>query len=65
MKKLLFLFATIVAISFASCGNKTNNKATETCDSVKVCCKSNDCKKETCTQSEGCDKHEGCKKAAE
>lgn len=44
MKKLAFLFAAVVAVSFASCGNKTNQNeesadtidttAVETCDTV-------------------------------
>ena len=50
MKKLVFLFVAFAAISFASCGNKAANKATETCeetcahehaacnDSTKACC---------------------------
>ena len=33
MKKLAFLFAAVVAVSFASCGNTT---AVETCDTA--CC---------------------------
>ena len=31
MKKLAFLFAAVVAVSFASCGNTT---AVETCDTA-------------------------------
>jgi hypothetical protein len=42
MKKLVFMFATIVAISFASCGGQTTNEvaadstATDTVDTVLV-----------------------------
>ena len=36
MKKLAFVFAAIVAVSFASCGNKTEQGAC--CDSDSVCC---------------------------
>lgn len=43
MKKLAFVFAAIVAVSFASCGNKTTGTecadSTACCDSV-VCCDS-------------------------
>jgi hypothetical protein len=35
MKKLAFVFAAIVAVSFASCGNKTTG--TECTDSVACC----------------------------
>ena len=35
MKKLVFMFAAIVAVSFASCGNKTQNVEVDT-DSVEV-----------------------------
>jgi hypothetical protein len=41
MKKLAFVFAAIVAVSFASCGNKTTgtecNDSTACCDSAVVC----------------------------
>lgn len=48
MKKLAFVFAAIVAVSFASCGNKTEQaEAVDTdsvvCDTVacdSVCCDS-------------------------
>ena len=42
MKKLVFMFATIVAISFASCGGQTTNEvaadstATDTVDTALV-----------------------------
>jgi hypothetical protein len=42
MKKLVFVFATLVAISFASCGGQTNGEtatdstATDTIDTVEV-----------------------------
>lgn len=35
MKKLVFMFAAIVAVSFASCGNKTQNVEVDA-DSVEV-----------------------------
>lgn len=47
MKKLAFVFAAIVAVSFASCGNKTNGSecadstacdSSACCDSVAACC---------------------------
>ena len=34
MKKLVFAFVAVVAISFASCGNKTNQAAPVDSDSV-------------------------------
>ena len=34
MKKLEFMFVAVVAISFASCGNKTNQAAPVDSDSV-------------------------------
>ena len=33
MKKLVFMFVAVVAISFASCGNKTNQAAAVDSDS--------------------------------
>ena len=36
MKKLVFMFAAIVAVSFVSCGNKTQNVEVEDTDSVEV-----------------------------
>lgn len=37
MKKLVFMFVAIAAMSFASCGNKSNDAATATdSDSVQV-----------------------------
>ena len=37
MKKLAFMFVAMVAISFASCGNKTEQaEATDTVDTVAV-----------------------------
>ena len=45
MKKLAFVFAAIVAVSFASCGNKTTGTEcadSTACDSV-VCCDSVAC----------------------
>ena len=38
MKKLAFVFAAVVAVSFASCGNKTEQGAC--CDSDSVACDS-------------------------
>ncbi len=34
MKKLVFMFVAVAAISFASCGNKTNQAAPVDSDSV-------------------------------
>ena len=36
MKKLVFMFVAVAAISFASCGNKTNQAAPVDSDSVAV-----------------------------
>ena len=36
MKKLVFMFVAVAAISFASCGNKTNQGAPVDSDSVAV-----------------------------
>lgn len=36
MKKLVFMFVAIAAISFASCGNKTNQAAPVDSDTVAV-----------------------------
>lgn len=36
MKKLVFAFVAVVAVSFASCGNKTNQAAPVDTDSVAV-----------------------------
>lgn len=51
MKKLAFVFAAIVAVSFASCGNKTTGTecadSTACCDSV-VCCDSVACDSVVC-----------------
>ena len=44
MKKLVFMFAAFAAISFASCGSKTeapveaNDSDSVCCDSVDSCC---------------------------
>ena len=43
MKKLAFVFAAVVAVSFASCGNKTEQGCCADSDSVacdSVCCDS-------------------------
>ena len=51
MKKLAFVFAAIVAVSFASCGNKTTGTecadSTACCDSV-ICCDSVACDSVVC-----------------
>lgn len=52
MKKLAFLFTAIVAVSFASCGNKAAQQAEEQCDTAVVAecvCDS------ACTDSTACD----------
>ena len=36
MKKLVFMFVAVAAISFASCGNKTNQAAPVDSDTVVV-----------------------------
>ena len=36
MKKLAFMFVAVVAMSFASCGNKAEKPAEETTDSTVV-----------------------------
>ena len=36
MKKLVFLFVTVVAMSFAACGNSTANGGANDTDSVAV-----------------------------
>ena len=42
MKKLAFVFAAIVAVSFASCGNQTTgsecNDTTACCNDTTACC---------------------------
>ena len=44
MKKLAFVFAAIVAVSFASCGNKTTGtECTESTACDSVCCDSVAC----------------------
>lgn len=57
MKKLAFVFAAIVAVSFASCGNKTTGTecadSAACCDSV-VCCDSVACDSVVC-DSVACD----------
>ncbi|MCF0197305.1 MAG: hypothetical protein HUK03_08800 [Bacteroidaceae bacterium] len=58
MKKLAFVFAAVVAVSFASCGNKaqqteeaTDSVAVETIDS---CCENDTCCSDTaaCCQAD-------------
>lgn len=51
MKKLAFVFAAIVAVSFASCGNKTNG--TECADSTACCADTTVC--EGCDSTACCD----------
>lgn len=51
MKKLAFVFAAIVAVSFASCGNKTEQAEAIDSDSVAcdtVCCDSACCDSACC-----------------
>ena len=36
MKKFAFVFAAIVAVSFASCGNKAANAEQATADSIRI-----------------------------
>jgi len=36
MKKLVFAFAALVAVSFAACGNKTEQAAPVDADSIEV-----------------------------
>lgn len=51
MKKLAFVFAAIVAVSFASCGNKTEQAEAINSDSVAcdtVCCDSACCDSACC-----------------
>lgn len=49
MKKFAFLFVAVSAISFASCGNKTQ-EATEATDSVDTCV----CDTDTCACDSAC-----------
>lgn len=49
MKKLAFVFAAVVAVSFASCGNKTAEN-TSNVDSDSVAVVEEDC----CTESDTC-----------
>ncbi len=49
MKKLAFLFAAVVAVSFASCGQKTEQGSC--CDSDSVCVEEAACAVETCDSS--------------
>ena len=54
MKKLVFLFATVVAVSFTSCGNKAAQN--EACDSnEKVCTEEVACEKCACGNDGQCD----------
>lgn len=51
MKKLAFIFAAVVAVSFASCGNKAQSEATES-DSIVV--------EETVVEEEACCAGDSC-----
>ncbi|MBQ7180301.1 MAG: hypothetical protein IJR87_03305 [Bacteroidaceae bacterium] len=55
MKKLAFVFAAVIAVSFASCGNKAQQAETE--ETACVCGAEAPCKGECeeCTCGEGCD----------
>lgn len=52
MKKFAFVFAAVVAVSFASCGNKTEQACCA--DSDSVCCDSVCCDS-VCCDSAACD----------
>lgn len=58
MKKLVFMFAAVVAVSFASCGGNTQT-AEATADSCSVdstaCCKDSVCADSVCADSVCCD----------
>ncbi|MBQ8865636.1 MAG: hypothetical protein IJ020_05830 [Bacteroidaceae bacterium] len=49
MKKLAFLFAAVVAVSFASCGQKTEQGSC--CDSDSVCVEEVACADSCCADS--------------
>lgn len=51
MKKLAFLFATVLAVSFASCGNKAAQN--EACDSNEEVC-AEEVASESCTCGNDC-----------
>ena len=64
MKKLAFIFAAVVAVSFASCGNKTTENA-ECIDSIQeaeievvedTCCAKDSahCEKDSCCAGTPC-----------
>lgn len=55
MKKLVFLFVAVVAVSFASCGGNANNA--EAVDSVavdSVCCGDSACCGDSCHADSAC-----------
>lgn len=55
MKKLVFLFVAVVAVSFASCGGNANNA--EVVDSVavdSVCCGDSACSGDSCHADSAC-----------
>lgn len=57
MKKLAFLFAAVVAVSFASCGQKTEQGSC--CDSDSVCveevaCCADSCAADSCVADSCC-----------
>ncbi len=63
MKKLVFMFAAIVAVSFASCGGNTKNAEcadSTACDSTKVCTEVCDSAKACCADSTACDSTKAC-----
>ena len=53
MKKLAFLFAAVVAVSFASCGNTTaqNEESADTIDTTAV----ETCDTTSCADTTACD----------
>ena len=53
MKKLAFVFAAVVAVSFASCGNKTAQA--EAVDSDSVCVDTVACDSVCCDSAVCCD----------
>ena len=52
MKKLAFLFAAVVAVSFASCGQKTEQGSC--CDSDSVCVEEVACAASCCAADSCC-----------
>ncbi len=61
MKKLVFMFAAIVAVSFASCGGNTKNAAcADSCAADSVCCDSACEVVDSCCDSTACDSTVAC-----